>query len=37
NVIVAYNPDVANTKLVTISVTTPDAEVITYNMVRSNY
>ncbi|QYJ78466.1 type II secretion system protein [Shewanella acanthi] len=37
NVSVAYNPDVTNTKLVTISVTTPDAEVITYNMVRSNY
>ncbi|MCU7994143.1 type II secretion system GspH family protein [Shewanella glacialipiscicola] len=28
---------VANTKLVTINVTTPDSEVITYNMVRSNY
>lgn len=26
-----------NTKLVTINVTTPDGEVITYNMVRSNY
>ncbi len=28
---------VANTKLITIDVTTPDGEVITYNMVRSNY
>ncbi|MGL4613264.1 MAG: MSHA biogenesis protein MshD, partial [Shewanella sp.] len=28
---------VPNTKLVTINVTTPDGEVITYNMVRSNY
>ena len=28
---------VANTKLVTINVTTPDSEVIIYNMVRSNY
>ncbi|MGL5410207.1 MAG: MSHA biogenesis protein MshD, partial [Shewanella sp.] len=26
-----------NTKLVTINVTTPDGEVITYHMVRSNY
>ena len=26
-----------NTKLVTINVTTPDNEVITYNLVRSNY
>lgn len=26
-----------NTKLVTINVTTPDGEVITYNMVRNNY
>lgn len=28
---------VPNSKLVTINVTTPDGEVITYNMVRSNY
>ncbi|NLQ23829.1 type II secretion system protein [Shewanella sp. S-1] len=31
------NGAVSNTKLVTINVTTPDNEVITYNMVRSNY
>ncbi|MBW3530558.1 type II secretion system protein [Shewanella sp. NKUCC06_TVS] len=36
NVTVAYGP-APNTKLVTINVTTPDNEVITYNMVRSNY
>lgn len=36
NVTVAYGP-APNTKLVTINVTTPDSEVITYNMVRSNY
>ncbi|MCU8093190.1 prepilin-type N-terminal cleavage/methylation domain-containing protein [Shewanella sp. SM20] len=36
SVTVAYGA-VSNTKLVTINVTTPDNEVITYNMVRSNY
>ncbi|MCL1089005.1 type II secretion system GspH family protein [Shewanella profunda] len=36
NVTVAYG-SAANTKLVMINVTTPDSEVITYNMVRSNY
>lgn len=36
SVTVAYGT-VSNTKLVTINVTTPDNEVITYNMVRSNY
>ncbi|SUI71321.1 Tfp pilus assembly protein PilV [Shewanella putrefaciens] len=36
SVTVAYGA-VPNTKLVTINVTTPDNEVITYNMVRSNY
>ncbi|MGI2165664.1 type IV pilus modification PilV family protein [Shewanella oncorhynchi] len=36
NVTVAYGP-APNTKLVTINVTTPDNEVITYNLVRSNY
>ena len=36
SVTVAYG-SAPNTKLVTINVTTPDGEVITYNMVRSNY
>ncbi|ABN63297.1 MULTISPECIES: type IV pilus modification PilV family protein [Shewanella] len=36
SVTVAYGP-APNTKLVTINVTTPDNEVITYNLVRSNY
>ena len=36
SVSVAYGP-ASNTKLVTINVTTPDNEVITYNLVRSNY
>lgn len=36
SVTVAYGT-VPNTKLVTIDVTTPDNEVITYNLVRSNY
>ncbi|MGL6122253.1 MAG: type IV pilus modification PilV family protein [Shewanella sp.] len=36
NVTVAYGA-VPNTKLVTINVTTPGNEVITYNLVRSNY
>ncbi len=36
NVTVAYG-SAPNTKLVTINVTTPDNEVITYNLVRSNY
>ncbi|MCS6097227.1 type IV pilus modification PilV family protein [Shewanella baltica] len=36
SVTVAYGT-APNTKLVTINVTTPDNEVITYNLVRSNY
>ncbi|KPN76384.1 MSHA biogenesis protein MshD [Shewanella sp. Sh95] len=36
SVSVAYG-SAPNTKLVTINVTTPDNEVITYNLVRSNY
>lgn len=36
SVTVAFGP-ASNTKLVTINVTTPDNEVITYNLVRSNY
>lgn len=36
SVTVAYGA-APNTKLVTINVTTPDNEVITYNLVRSNY
>ncbi|MGL5669393.1 MAG: type IV pilus modification PilV family protein [Shewanella sp.] len=36
SVSVAYGT-APNTKLVTINVTTPDNEVITYNLVRSNY
>lgn len=36
SVLVEYGA-VANTKLVTINVTTPNNEVITYNLVRSNY